>query len=148
MVKGVHFPQMGEKAIKILRKIKEADGFLITNGEQAAMMTDIIEIDHFHIGKVRHTMTSQVMGIPKGSGFIQFVPAGVRTTLAYPTPIQTSKDFDQVLNSELFKSLKNHYGEKIIQFFKRKMRSKMEHPLISYFFKLIKKSKEVFLTKK
>ena len=111
---GVHFPQMGEKAIKILRKIKEADGFLITNGEHAAMMTDIIEIDHFHIGKVRHTMTSQVMGIPKGSGFIQFVPAGVRTTLAYPTPVQTSKDFDRVLNSERFKSLKNHYGEKKI----------------------------------
>ena len=111
---GVHFPQMGEKAIKILRKIKQADGFLITNGEHAAMMTDIIEIDHFHIGKVRHTMTSQVMGIPKGSGFIQFVPAGVRTTLAYPTPVQTSKDFDRVLNSKRFKSLKNHYGEKKI----------------------------------
>ena len=56
-------------------------------------------------------MTSQVMGIPKGSGFIQFVPAGVRTTLAYPTPVQTSKDFDRVLNSERF-ILKNHYGEK------------------------------------
>ena len=51
---GVHFPQMGPKAIKILRKIKESNGFIITNGEYAAMMTDIIEIDHFHIGKVLH----------------------------------------------------------------------------------------------
>ena len=109
---GVHFPQMGAKAIKILRKIKEADGFLITNGAHAAMMTDIIEIDHFHIGKVRHNMTAKIMGIPKDSGFIQFVPAGVRTTLAYPTPIQTSKDFDNALKSELYSDLKKKIGER------------------------------------
>ena len=108
---GVHFPQMGAKAIKILRKIKESDGFLITNGEHASMMTDIIEIDHFHIGKARHKMTAKIMGIPKGSGFIQFVPAGVRTTLAYPTPIQTSKDFDNALKSDLYSDLKTKIGE-------------------------------------
>ncbi|MBJ2172924.1 phosphodiester glycosidase family protein [Aureibaculum sp. A20] len=109
---GVHFPQMGAKAIKILRNIKEANGFIITNGEYAAMMTDIIEIDHFHIGKVMHQMTAKIMGIPKDSGFIQFVPAAVRTTLAFPTPIQTAKDFDIVLKSDLFQTLKNKLGEK------------------------------------
>ena len=108
---GVHFPQMGAKAIKILREIKESNGFIITNGEYAAMMTDIIEIDHFHIGKVTDEMTAKIMGIPKGSGFIQFVPAGVRTTLAYPTPIQTAKDFETVLKSDLFIALKNELGE-------------------------------------
>ena len=109
---GVHFPQMGAKAIQILRKIKESNGFIITNGEYAAMMTDTIEIDHFHIGKVLHTMTGKIMGIPKGSGFIQFVPSGVRTTLAYPTPIQTAKDFEIALKSNLFNSLKTTIGEK------------------------------------
>ena len=109
---GIHFPQMGAKAIKILRQIKESNGFLITNGEYAAMMTDIIEIDHFHIGKVMHQMTARIMGIPKGSGFIQFVPAGVRTTLAYPTPIQTGKDFDKALKSDLYNTLKNTLGKK------------------------------------
>ncbi|MDV7187980.1 phosphodiester glycosidase family protein [Lutibacter sp. TH_r2] len=109
---GVHFPQMGAKAIKILRKIKESDGFIITNGEYAAMMTDIVEIDHFHIGKVLYEMTAKIMGIPKGSGFIQYVPAAVRTTLAYPTPIQTAKDFEVALKSELYNELKNTLGEK------------------------------------
>ncbi len=109
---GVHFPQMGPKALKILREIKEANGFIITNGEHSAMMTDIVEIDHFHIGKVENTMTSKIMGIPKESGFIQFVPAAVRTTLAYPTPIQTAKDFDNTLKSDLYKELKNSLGEK------------------------------------
>ena len=109
---GVHFPQMGPKAIHILRKIKEANGFIITNGEYAAMMTDIIEIDHFHIGKVLYEMTAKIMGIPKDSGFIQFVPAAVRTTLAYPTPIQTAKDFDIALKSDTYKDLKSKLGEK------------------------------------
>ncbi len=109
---GVHFPQMGPKAIKILRNIKESDGFLITSSEEAAMMTDIIEIDHFHIGKARDKMTAKIMGIPKDSGFIQFVPAGVRTNLAYPTPIQTSKDFDNALKSERYSELKKKIGEK------------------------------------
>ncbi|MDO5971602.1 phosphodiester glycosidase family protein [Flavivirga aquimarina] len=109
---GVHFPQMGAKAIKILRNIKESNGFIITNGEYAAMMTDIVEIDHFHIGKVQHTMTAKIMGIPKDSGFIQFVPAAVRTTLAFPTPIQTAKDFDNVLKGKLYKKLKKTLGEK------------------------------------
>ncbi|MGK0427609.1 MAG: glycosyltransferase involved in cell wall biosynthesis, partial [Ulvibacter sp.] len=109
---GVHFPQMGAKAIKILRDIKAANGFLITNGEYAAMMTDIIEIDHFHIGKVLYEMTAKIMGIPKNSGFIQFVPAGVRTTLAYPTPTQTAKDFDLALKSNLYGELQGALGER------------------------------------
>jgi len=109
---GVHFPQMGAKAIKILRQIKESNGFIITNGEYAAMMTDIIEIDHFHIGKVLHEMTAKIMGIPKGSGFIQFVPAAVRTTLAYPTPIQTAKTFETALKSDLFGQISKQIGEK------------------------------------
>ena len=109
---GVHFAQMGAKAIEVLRKIKESDGFIITNGEYAAMMTDIVEIDHFHIGKVAHEITAKIMGIPKDSGFIQFVPGGVRTTLAYPTPVQTAKDFELALKGDLFQKLKNRMGEK------------------------------------
>ncbi|OEK05342.1 phosphodiester glycosidase family protein [Roseivirga misakiensis] len=111
---GVHFPQMGAKAIKVLREIKASKGFIITNGEYAAMMTDTIEIDHFHIGKVLDNMTAKIMGIPKGSGFIQFVPSGVRTTLAYPTPVQTAKDFELALKSDLYNDLKAKMGEETL----------------------------------
>ena len=109
---GVHFPQMGAKAIAKLKEIKENNGFIITNGEYSAMMTDIINMDHFHIGKAERKMTAKIMGIPHNSGFIQFVPAGLRTTLAYPTPVQTSKDFDEAIKSELFINLKEQLGEK------------------------------------
>ncbi len=111
---GFHLLQMGDDAIKVLRKIKENNGFLITNGQNSALMTDILNIDHFHIGQVQGILTSKIMGIPRGSGFVQFVPAGVRTTLAYPTPIQTSKDFDRAIKSEQFKKLSAKLGEEKI----------------------------------
>ncbi|MBL4710586.1 MAG: hypothetical protein JKY48_19330, partial [Flavobacteriales bacterium] len=108
---GVNFAQMGSEALAVLRKIKEKNGFIVTSGESAAMMTDIINIDHFHIGKARDEMAAKILGISVNSGFIQFVPAGVRTTLAYPTPIQTSKDFHNALKSSLFKNLAKKLGE-------------------------------------
>ena len=109
--RGTHFYKMGDNALICLNKIKKEKGFLIMNGEDSAMMSDIINIDHFHIGKATNIITSKIMGIPHNSGFIQFVPAGVRTTLAYPTPIQTSKDFSEAIKSHLFKKLSKLYGE-------------------------------------
>ena len=109
---GLHLPQMGSAALKVLRRIKKNNGFLITDGESACMMTDIMNIDLFHVGKAKDIMTAKIMGIPEKSGFIQFVPSGVRTTLSYPSPVQTSKDFDKAINSSLFKRLAKKYGEK------------------------------------
>ncbi len=108
---GIHFAQLGEKPLKILRKIKEKKGFIISLRTNAAVMTDIIDIDRFHIGRAKDPITANIMGIPEESGYIQFVPAGVRTTLAYPTPIQTARDFSEVLKSDLFKKLTRKLGE-------------------------------------
>ncbi len=108
---GVHFPQMGEEALHVLREIKENKGFIIANREEAAVMTDITEIDCFHIGKAQHPLTANIMGIPEQSGFIQFVPAGIRTTLAYPTPVQTSKSFDRLMKGQVFRNLTRKIGE-------------------------------------
>jgi len=54
------------------------------------------------------------MGIPVSSGYIQFVPAGVRATLAYPTPVQTARDFDRGMRSDLYKRVVNKVGEKAV----------------------------------
>ncbi|PCH98572.1 MAG: hypothetical protein COB85_01265 [Bacteroidetes bacterium] len=110
---GVHFIQLGAKALKELRKIKKDKGILITNGDNAPVMTDIVDIDRFHIGKVEdeREIISRIMGIPIGDGFIQYVPAGLRTTLAYPTPVQTAVDFSEAMNSKLFNQLSNKLGE-------------------------------------
>lgn len=108
---GIHFPQLGRKALKVLKKIKERNGYILTNRSNAAMMTDMVDMDRFHIGKVANQFTANIMGIDVNSGYIQYVPAGIRTTLSYPTPIQTAKDFDNALESDLFKFLVSKHGE-------------------------------------
>lgn len=109
---GIHFPQLGSRAIKILRMIKDREGYILTNRSNAAMMTDLVDMDRFHIGKASNEYTAHMMGIPLSSGYIQFVPAGVRATLSYPAPVQTARDFDRGMKSKLYKKLVKELGEK------------------------------------
>ena len=108
---GIHFPQLGEEALRVLRSIKQMKGILITDDSDAAVMTDIVDIDRFHIGRVDSELTSRIMGAPLGGGYVQFVPAGIRTTLAYPTPIQTARDFSQTIKSPQYVKLRDKLGE-------------------------------------
>jgi len=111
---GIHFPQLGARALKVLRMIRDQQGYILTNRSNAAMTTDMVDIDRFHVGKVRSSFAASVMGIPKDSGYIQFVPAGVRATLSFPSPVQTAKDFERALKSTLFRSLKKRMGEEAV----------------------------------
>ena len=97
---GIHFPQLGSRALKVLRMIKDNKGYILTNRSNAAMMTDLVDMDRFHIGKVNNEFTAHMMGIPLCSGYIQYIPAGVRATLAYPAPVQTARDFDRGMKSD------------------------------------------------
>lgn len=107
---GVHFEQLGEEALQKLLSVKEKNGFIIANGEHAALMTDMVDIDRFHIGKVVKVTSARMMGIKRFSGFVQFAPAGVRTTIGYPTPIQTAKDFYEIRKNRLYKELCRKIG--------------------------------------
>ncbi|NOQ25995.1 MAG: glycosyltransferase [Bacteroidales bacterium] len=111
---GIHFNQLGDKGLAILKKVKEENGFIISNRQDSAIMTDIIGIDRFHIGKVENEITAAILGIPVDSGFVQFVPAGIRSTLAFPTPVQTAKDLDRYFKSTEFKLAVEKFGEKKI----------------------------------
>jgi hypothetical protein len=55
------------------------------------------------------------MGIPEGSGYIQFVPAGLRSTLAYPTPVQTALDLHQALQGDLYRMLEKKMGAQALK---------------------------------
>ncbi|PLX13340.1 MAG: hypothetical protein C0597_11830, partial [Marinilabiliales bacterium] len=109
---GIHFNQLGKQAIAVLNLIKNEKGVIISNRQESAVMTDIVDIDRFHIGKVENKFTESILGIPIGSGYIQFVPAGLRVTLAFPTPVQTAKDFNNYIKSADFKEAVKKYGEK------------------------------------
>jgi hypothetical protein len=108
---GIHFQQLGKNALKKLISIRDAGGYLISQREGTAMMTDFVDIDRFHIGRAEDEITANVMGIPMESGYIQFVPAGLRTTLAYPSPVQTAYDFHKAMNSDQFKKLSQQLGQ-------------------------------------
>ena len=111
---GIHFPQLGSRALEVLKMIRDQNGYILTNRSNAAMMTDMVDMDRFHIGKVPNEFTAHMMGIPVSSGYIQFVPAGVRATLSYPSPVQTAKDFDRGMRSDLFKDLAKKQGEEAL----------------------------------
>jgi len=117
---GIHFHEVGKKVINVLQQVKKGNGVIIAFGDNAAMMTDIVDLDRFHIGKVSHPLASKIMGIPIGSGYVQWVPAGMRFSLSYPVPIQTGKDFSKALKSFRFKKLCDSLGEdKVLQLLKR-----------------------------
>ncbi|MCG8410911.1 MAG: phosphodiester glycosidase family protein [Bacteroidales bacterium] len=109
---GVHLNQLGSKALNVLKHVKDEKGILITSSCESIVMTDIIDIDRFHIGKVEDKITESILGIPINSGYIQYSPAGIRTTLSYPTPVQTAKDFSDYFKSKAYKNLIKIKGEK------------------------------------
>ncbi len=111
---GIHFPQLGSQALKVLKTIRDQNGCILTNRSNAAMMTDLVDMDRFHIGKVTNEYTAHMMGISVSSGYIQYVPAGVRASLSYPSPIQTAKDFERGMKSDLFKGLVKKLGEEAV----------------------------------
>lgn len=107
---GVHFKQLGDNVLRLLEKIKKQKGFIVAIGEDSAMTTDIVDIDVFHIGRANRILTAKIMGIPQKSGFVEWIPAGQRPTLAYPVPVQTAKSFSDTLKSSLFKQVVKKLG--------------------------------------
>jgi len=117
---GIHFYEAGQQVVEVLQQVKNENGIIVAIGDNAAMMTDIVELDRIHIGKVSHPITSKIMGIPFGSGYVQWVPAGMRFALSYPVPVQTGKEFNKALKSVRYKKLCTSLGEKkVLKLLKR-----------------------------
>ena len=113
---GLHFYEIGKKAADILLFVKKDQGLIITMGDHATMMTDIVDIDCFHIGKTATMFAAKILGIGLGEGYVQWVPAGLRFALAYPTPVQTGKDFSKALKGFRFQKLSSELGrEKVLK---------------------------------
>ncbi|HEY85310.1 MAG TPA: hypothetical protein G4N96_09395, partial [Chloroflexi bacterium] len=108
---GIHFPQLGAEALRMLRVVQEQNGILISDDPDASMMSDIAALDRFHIGRADGLLTAKILGISPGSRYVQFVPAGLRATLAYPAPVQTARDLSNALHSARYKSLCRLRGE-------------------------------------
>jgi hypothetical protein len=128
---GVHFYEVGNEVIEVLSTVRAGKGILIALRDHAAMMTDIVDIDHFHIGCASNVLAAKILGIPMGSGYVQWVPAGMRYTLSYPTPVQTGQTFCIALKSSRFKKLCDSRSEDQILTILRKDAEEKGTPIVT-----------------
>jgi glycosyltransferase involved in cell wall biosynthesis len=111
---GIDVREFGRRALNVLREVKEGDGFVIACAEQSASTTDILDIERFHVGRAEDPFAANLLGIRPGEGFVQWVPAGLRFSLAYPTPIQTGLSLAGTLESPRFRRLCDEMGESVV----------------------------------
>jgi hypothetical protein len=109
---GIDVRQLGKRALRVLAEVRAEGGFLIGATDHASLTTDIIDIERFHVGQVPDILTASVMGLSPGDGYVQWVPAGLRATLAYPTPIQTARDMSETFKGPLFREACERLGER------------------------------------
>ena len=109
---GIDVRQLGNRALRVLAEVRAGGGFLIGATEHASLTTDIVDIERFHVGQVLDILTANVMGLSPGDGYVQWVPAGLRATLAYPTPIQTARDLSETFKGSLFRRACKRLGER------------------------------------
>jgi len=107
---GIHLGQLGKEAAAELLAIKKSKGVVISVGQVNMITLDLLDIDSFRLGTCTTDLYANYMAIKKDAGFIQWVPAGLRPSLAYPTPIQTPVDFSKALGSKQFENLAKKLG--------------------------------------
>ncbi|MCP5060411.1 MAG: glycosyltransferase [bacterium] len=108
---GIDVCQLGKRVLDTLREVRAGGGFLLAAEEQAAATTDILDLDRFHVGRAMHPLGAHLMGVEPGEGYVQWVPAGLRFALAYPTPVQTGRDLAELLEGSRFRELCAKRGE-------------------------------------
>jgi glycosyltransferase involved in cell wall biosynthesis len=107
---GIDFRQLGVEAIEVLDEVRAAKGFIVALCPHAAMTTDAATLDRFHIGRATDPMTANILGITLGASYVAWAPAGLRPTLAYPTPVQTAKSLSDTLHTRGFARLRKRLG--------------------------------------
>ncbi|MCK5071812.1 MAG: phosphodiester glycosidase family protein [Bacteriovoracaceae bacterium] len=107
---GPHLGQLGADAQKELICIKQNSGFIIFRGNNSFML-DMVDMASYRFGRIKDSLMSNFMDIKIGDAYIQWVPAGMKPSLAYPTPVQTPKEFSDVLKSDLYKKVVRKFGE-------------------------------------
>ncbi len=111
---GIDFRQLGRDALAVLDEIREGQGCVVALCEQAAMTTDGAMLDRFHIGRATDPTTANILGVSLAAGYVQWSPAGLRATLAYPTPVQTARTLSEILHSRRFSRLCKRRGRQAV----------------------------------
>lgn len=99
---GFHLAQVGHDAAVRLAGIRDSGGFVLAFGMDTTLTLDLLDMESYRVGYCHRRLFAEHMSVQKGEGFVLWVPAGLRPSLAYPTPIQTPRAFAQALESEAY----------------------------------------------
>ncbi|MFA7253886.1 MAG: phosphodiester glycosidase family protein [Patescibacteria group bacterium] len=94
---GINLEQLSEKARQALLLVKENDGHILAKGEDLFYGLDLIDINSFRFGTIRHPYSEAIFNEHSGDGFFQFIPAGLRPFFGFPLMVETPTEFSQSL---------------------------------------------------
>ena len=111
MAPGTHLQQLGEAGEAAMLAVKEAGGLVLSFGHGNCLALDLLDMESFRLGRCHDELCAAFMDLQPGDSYCLWVPAALRPSLAYPTPIQTPKQLSEALNSAAFKQACESLGE-------------------------------------
>ena len=109
--RGTHLMQLGAGAAAALSALREAGASVVAFGHANTLALDLLRLHSVRIGVCARPLEAAYMGLELGDAYCLWVPAELRPSLAYPTPIQTPKDFAAALSSPAFQAAAVDEGE-------------------------------------
>ena len=97
LAQGTHLGQLGDTGEAALREVQDAGGFVLSFGHANLLCLDLLNMESFRLGRCGDPQAAAFMDLPEDSGYALWVPAALRPSLAYPTPIQTPRAFSEAL---------------------------------------------------
>jgi glycosyltransferase involved in cell wall biosynthesis len=139
---GTNLYQASPTLIREIKAMKKKEGFIMASGEDNYFTLDLLDVNSFRWGKIDTILAEKMIGQKKGSSFFQFIPAGMRSILSYPTPLQNAVQFSQLLSSADYQKLLFKYGkeEKKLLFEIKKIFQQTGMTLRQIFKAMLKKS--------
>ncbi|MCK4521602.1 MAG: phosphodiester glycosidase family protein [Nanoarchaeota archaeon] len=121
---GVNFEQASKKLIKTLKKAKNKGGVITAKGSHNFFTLDCIDLPSYRFGVTEEVLASKLNGFARKKAYFQFVPAGFRTSYAYPVPFYRAHKMASLLTSDKYKSIVrkfNNNENKVLKLLKENM---------------------------
>ncbi|GAB4298548.1 MAG: hypothetical protein Kow0090_14000 [Myxococcota bacterium] len=99
---GTNLKEASHKLYKAILEAKEKGGCATARGIHNYFTLDLLDLPSYRFGRVSDLPAALISGMQVGSYFFQFVPPGIRTTIAHPVATQGSFELDEALSSQAF----------------------------------------------
>ena len=138
---GVNLEQASKELIHAINESKKHSGVVTAKGSHNFFTLDCIDIHSYRFGLTEDHISSRLNRFARKKAYFEFVPAGFRTSYAYPVPFYRAKEVASILKSDNYQSLiKIVSEEKALKLLKEDM-DKYGIPLKESIEKLLRNSK-------